>query len=115
MCGKTYEQAEKELIDAGVASKAAARLAADKIIPGNRPSTTIVLDELTPKSLGSLIALYEHKVFALSVLYNINAFDQWGVELGKQLSGPIYTMLEKKEGKYLLDPSTLQLIKKVTK
>lgn len=110
MCGKTFEQAEKELIDAGMDVNSAARLAADKVIPGNRPSTSIVLDKLDPKTLGALIALYEHKVFALSVLYNINAFDQWGVELGKQLSGPIFSALDSKGFKVDIDASTQQLV-----
>ena len=60
-----------------------------KVFPGNRPTTTILLDALTPEALGALIALYEHKVFAQSVIWGINAFDQWGVELGKKLAGPM--------------------------
>jgi len=64
-----------------------------KTIKGNRPSTTLLIKQLTPRNLGSLIALYEHKVFALSVLWNINAFDQWGVELGKRLSKDVYAAL----------------------
>ena len=65
------------------------------MIPGNRPNTIIGMDKLTPNNLGSLIALYEHKVFVQSVLWDINAFDQWGVELGKQLSTPIFEALTK--------------------
>ncbi len=64
-----------------------------KTIEGNRPSTTLLIKQLSPHNLGSLIALYEHKVFALSVLWNINAFDQWGVELGKRLSKDVYAAL----------------------
>jgi glucose-6-phosphate isomerase len=59
------------------------------VFPGNRPSTTLLIDALTPRALGALIALYEHKVFAQSVIWNINAFDQFGVELGKQLANRI--------------------------
>ena len=62
-------------------------------MPGNRPSNTLVLDSLTPHSLGALIALYEHKVFVQSVVWGINAFDQWGVELGKQLCNEIHPAL----------------------
>ncbi|MEH6642686.1 MAG: glucose-6-phosphate isomerase, partial [Halomonas glaciei] len=57
--------------------------------PGNRPSSTLLLDELTPKNLGALIALYEHKVFVQGVIWNINSFDQWGVQLGKRIAGEI--------------------------
>ena len=69
-----------------------------KTIAGNRPSTTLLLKQLTPQNLGALIALYEHKVFALSVLWNINAFDQWGVELGKRLSKEVYAALSESAG-----------------
>ena len=62
-------------------------------VPGGHPSTTLLLDELSPRSLGALLALYEHKVFCLGVLWQINAFDQWGVELGKELAGPIHDEL----------------------
>jgi glucose-6-phosphate isomerase len=79
--GKTPEevnQAEKDPV-----------LAAQKTFEGNRPSSILVMDELTPASFGALVALYEHKVFAQSVLLNLNPFDQWGVELGKKLAGPL--------------------------
>ncbi len=56
-----------------------------RVLPGNQPTSTIVYERLTPKVLGELIALYEHKVFVQSIIWGINAFDQWGVELGKQL------------------------------
>jgi glucose-6-phosphate isomerase len=82
-------------------------------IPGNRPSTTLLLDSLTPASLGMLIALYEHRVFALSVLWNINAFDQWGVELGKRLAQQVLTALESQPSSAALDPSTAQLIARI--
>jgi glucose-6-phosphate isomerase len=59
---------------------------AQKAYPGNRPSTTFVLDELTPASLGALLAMYEHSVYVQSLIWGINAFDQWGVELGKQIA-----------------------------
>jgi len=82
-------------------------------IPGNRPSTTLLLDSLTPASLGMLIALYEHRVFALSVLWHINAFDQWGVELGKRLAQQVLTALESQPSSAALDPSTAQLIARI--
>ena len=68
-------------------------LAEHRSVPGGHPSTTLLLDELNPRSLGALLALYEHKVFCLGAIWQINAFDQWGVELGKELAGPIYDEL----------------------
>ena len=65
------------------------RLLRHRIFPGNRPTTTLLIDQLTPRALGALLALYEHKVFAQSVIWGINAFDQWGVELGKRLADRI--------------------------
>lgn len=93
MEGKSLEAATAELLSQGLSESEAAMLAPHKVIAGNRPSTTLVLDKLTPQSLGSLIACYEHKVFARSVILGINAFDQWGVELGKVLSTGIYDEL----------------------
>jgi len=114
MTGKTFEQAKKELVDSGLSEEKANDLAQHKVVPGNRPSTSIVMKELTPESLGSLIAMYEHKVFTLSVLLNINAFDQWGVELGKQLGTPIHkALIASKDGadsEMKFDSSTQQLI-----
>jgi glucose-6-phosphate isomerase len=72
-----------------------ARLLPHRVFEGNRPSTSILLDQLTPRSLGALIALYEHKVFVQSVIWDVNAFDQWGVELGKSLAGRILPELER--------------------
>ncbi len=69
------------------------QLALHKAIPGNKPSTLISMQQLTPSTVGALIALYEHKVFAASCLWNINAFDQWGVELGKSISSTIHSAL----------------------
>ena len=68
-------------------------LAPHKVSPGNKPSNTLLLSELSPYHLGALIALYEHKVFCQGAIWQLNSFDQWGVELGKQLSGPIYQAL----------------------
>jgi len=85
-------------------------LAPQKTFPGNRPSTTITLDELSPNALGHLIALYEHKVFVQGVIWNVNSFDQWGVELGKVLANTILDeMITGAAGKH--DPSTTELIK----
>jgi glucose-6-phosphate isomerase len=89
MRGKTAEEARAEMKAQGMADREIERLLPHKVFPGNRPSSTIVLDSLTPRALGALIALYEHKVFAQSVIWDINAFDQWGVELGKKLADRI--------------------------
>ena len=92
--GKTIAAAEQELLDSGASVEEAKRLGAHKASPGNRPNTMITMEKLTPSNLGALVALYEHKVFAQSVIWGINAFDQWGVELGKQLSSPILAALK---------------------
>lgn len=84
-----------------------------KNIVGNKPSNTLLLSELNPYNLGCLIALYEHKVYAQSVLWNINAFDQWGVELGKQLSQQVFNAIRKTDSQPGLDDSTASLIKQV--
>ena len=81
-----------------------------RTFPGNQPSTTIVLSELTPHSLGQLIALYEHKVFCLGILWNLNSFDQWGVELGKQLANRLVPCLTENAPTDALDGSTRGLI-----
>jgi glucose-6-phosphate isomerase len=83
--GKSYEAALRELIDAGTESAAAEILARHKSIPGNKPSNLLFVNSITPRSLGALLALYEHKIFVQGGIWNINSFDQWGVELGKQL------------------------------
>ena len=78
-----------ELIQAGLNKDRAKKLAPHKVMPGNRPSNTLMIDKLTPKTLGALIALYEHKVFVQGAIWNIHPFDQWGVERGKQLANKI--------------------------
>ena len=89
MVGKNAEKVRAELLASGMSDAQVAALTPHKVFAGNRPSNTILLDELTPKSLGALIALYEHKVFVQGVIWNVNSFDQWGVELGKQLAKTI--------------------------
>jgi len=110
MAGKTLEQAHAELVNKGMNEQAAAELAPHKVVAGNRPSNTLVLMSLTPESLGSLIAAYEHKVYAQSVILGINAFDQWGVELGKVLSTDIYKALTSEGETSDFDASTNALI-----
>lgn len=89
MRGKSEVEARAELEAAGMSGDELEALLPHKLFPGNRPTNTIVLDELNPFTLGSLIALYEHKVFVQGIVWNLNSFDQWGVELGKQLAKAI--------------------------
>lgn len=89
MRGKTYSQAKSELLSMGLSDYASSSLAPHKIFVGNRPSNMLLLPELSPYYLGMLIALYEHKTFVQGVIWDINSFDQWGVELGKQLAANI--------------------------
>ncbi|HYU80885.1 MAG TPA: glucose-6-phosphate isomerase [Vicinamibacterales bacterium] len=84
--GKTNDEARAELAAQGLDPDRSARLVPHKVFPGNRPSTTFMYRQLDPRTLGRLIALYEHKVFVMGAVWNINSFDQWGVELGKQLA-----------------------------
>ena len=108
--GKTFDEAYQELIDKGMNEEAAKLLATHKVMPGNRPSNTLLLEKLTPKTLGALIALYEHKVFVQGIIWGINSFDQWGVELGKQLANKIAPALSDKKTTQQYDSSTTGLI-----
>ena len=108
MKGKTEAEALAELQAAH--APAADFLAPYKIFPGNQPSTTLLLPRLDPHTLGALIALYEHKVFTLGVLWHLDAFDQWGVEYGKQIANSLLPMLEGKAAVAGVDSSTAGLI-----
>jgi len=110
MLGKTFEEAKSELKTAGVTGERLQELAAAKTFRGNRPSNSILYKKLTPETLGSLIALYEHKIFVQGAIWNINSFDQMGVELGKQLARAIFTDLKDKESVHSHDSSTNGLI-----
>ncbi|MGH8509297.1 MAG: glucose-6-phosphate isomerase [Gammaproteobacteria bacterium] len=94
MRGKSEEEARAELATAGLTQHAVEHLLPHKVFPGNKPSNTLVYDQLTPETLGALIAAYEHKTFVEGVIWRINSFDQWGVELGKQLATRIAAELE---------------------
>jgi glucose-6-phosphate isomerase len=89
MHGKTEEEARQELEGQGLPEDRLSLLARAKSFSGNRPTNSILFKELTPRTLGTLIALYEHKIFTQGVIWNINSFDQMGVELGKKLAGDI--------------------------
>ncbi len=94
MRGKTSEEVRAELTAQGVAPADVARLAPHKVFPGNRPTTSLLYRRLDPRTLGRLIALYEHKVFVMGAVWGINSFDQWGVELGKVLAAKIRPELD---------------------
>lgn len=110
MIGKTKEEARAELEAAGISGAALEKLLPHKVFEGNRPTNSILLDKLTPKMLGSLIALYEHKIFVQGIIWNINSFDQWGVELGKQLANAMLPKLFDKTPVSSHDSSTNGLI-----
>jgi glucose-6-phosphate isomerase len=110
MKGKTEEEARDELHAAGMETEQLEQLLPYKIFQGNKPTNTILFDTLDPKTLGSLIALYEHKIFVQGVIWNINSFDQWGVELGKQLASHILDELEHDNAVTTHDSSTNGLI-----
>ena len=109
MRGKTHDEAAAELVASGTSADDAARLAPAKTFPGNRPSNTIVLQRLDPMSLGALIALYEHKAMVQGAIWNIDSFDQWGVELGKVLAKTIVEELQQPDGGFH-DASTTELM-----
>jgi glucose-6-phosphate isomerase len=106
MKGKTEREARKELENMGLSKKKIKELLPHKVFEGNKPSNTILVKKITPKTLGSLIALYEHKIFVQGIIWNINSFDQWGVELGKQLAKVILPELEINEKIQTHDCST---------
>lgn len=111
MNGKSEEEAHAELVTEGKDSDSIQALLPFKVFPGNNPTTTFLIEQLTPYNLGALIAMYEHKIFVQGVLWNIFSFDQWGVELGKQLAKTILKEIDQKHvGTH--DPSTRELLKK---
>jgi glucose-6-phosphate isomerase len=94
MKGKTAEEVKAELIASGMDEDDIMKVLPHKIFPGNKPTNSFLYQKLTPETLGSLLAMYEHKVFVQGIIWNINSFDQWGVELGKQLAKKILPQLE---------------------
>jgi glucose-6-phosphate isomerase len=110
MKGKTTDEVRKDLQEQGLPLAEIERLAPHKTFPGNRPSNTILLDYLTPATLGALIALYEHKVFVQGALWDVNSYDQWGVELGKVLARKIESELNGEPQPAQHDGSTNGLI-----
>jgi len=111
MRGRTQEEAERLTAAQGASPSEAARLAPHKSFSGSRPSSTFLYAQMTPRTLGRLIALYEHKVFVEAAVWNINPFDQWGVELGKELASRLAPIVSDPSADLgALDPSTAGLI-----
>jgi glucose-6-phosphate isomerase len=110
MKGKTEAEVRGELVASGMSGEAMEKLIPHKVFTGNRPTNSILVKKLTPRTLGSLIAMYEHKIFTQGIVWNINSFDQWGVELGKQLAKAILPELEGSSAVSSHDPSTNGLI-----
>ena len=109
MSGKTEEQVREELIQKGMDKTEMEHLVPFKIFTGNKPTTTLLIDKLTPNTLGALVAMYEHKIFVEGVVWNIYSYDQWGVELGKQLASVILDEMDN-SNPVKHDSSTAQLL-----
>ncbi len=110
MNGKTAEEVQEELAAKEISENEIQKLLPFKVFEGDKPTNTILIDQLTPNSLGSLIALYEHKIFVQGIIWNIFSYDQWGVELGKQLAGTTLKDIKSSEISNH-DGSTIQLLK----
>jgi len=110
MLGRDRAETARVLAEGGIDPATAALRLPHMVFPGNRPSNTIFIDRITPRRLGTLIALYEHKIFVQGVLWNINSYDQWGVELGKQLAKKVLGQVDAPEPVSDHDPSTNRLI-----
>lgn len=113
MKGKSKDQAEKELKSKGMSEADIKKILPHKVFEGNRPSTSILLNVIDPFNLGTLIALYEHKIFVQGVIWNINSFDQWGVELGKELAVAVQSELDTNDTVTSHDSSTNGLINRI--
>jgi glucose-6-phosphate isomerase len=111
MKGKTEKQVFKELKASEASDEEIRRLAPYLVLRGNRPTNSILVRKITPRTLGSLIAMYEHKIFVQGVIWNIFSYDQWGVELGKQLAQKILRELRDEKNVTSHDSSTNGLIK----
>ena len=113
MIGKSISDVENEMKNEIMDNPSLKNLVSHRIFEGNRPSNSILFESLSPKSLGRLIAIYEHKIFTQGIIWNINSFDQWGVELGKELAtalGPIVSGQASADGK---DGSTQALVREL--
>lgn len=111
MVGRSLAASEASLKSRGVGDEKAAALAPHLVMPGNRPNSVITMDSLNPSTLGALLALYEHRTFCSAQLWGINPFDQWGVELGKEIGTEIFSRLDNKAAENTMDPATERLIR----
>ncbi|MBV5309251.1 MAG: glucose-6-phosphate isomerase, partial [Chromatium okenii] len=110
MRGRTQAEALAELRASGITEEEALALAPHRTFPGNRPTNSILMERLTPRTLGALIALYEHRIFTQGIIWGVNSFDQWGVELGKQLASVILDEIQSGKITANHDPSTSALL-----
>ena len=110
MRGRTAGEVRAEMESAGIPPERLQTLVPHRVFPGNKPTTTLLTDRLTPRRLGALIALYEHKIFVQGLIWRINSFDQWGVELGKQLANVILREFRQGRVEAGHDDSTRQLL-----
>lgn len=110
MAGRTEQEVRAEMTEQGLSQAVIDKLAPHRVFEGNRPSNTLLIDRLTPRTLGMLLALYEHKIFVQGIVWNINSFDQWGVELGKKLACSILADLTDEAHATKQDSSTAGLI-----
>jgi glucose-6-phosphate isomerase len=115
MMGKTIDEARSELINSGLSDQEISSLLPHRSFEGNRPSNTILFEKLTPKNLGKLITLYEHKIFVQGIIWNINSFDQWGVEYGKQIARLVLPKIQGEKTTSCFDASTNNLIDYIKK
>lgn len=115
MQGKTFDECYADLADKGLDEATRKSLATHKTMPGNKPSNTLLFDQLDPRTLGALVALYEHKVFVQGAIWGVNSFDQWGVELGKVLGNQVLDKLQHHDAELSFDSSTNQLIERFRK
>ena len=113
MKGRTLEEAREQMLAGGLGADEVEKVAPHRVFPGNRPSITILYRKLDPYTLGRLIALYEHRVFVEAQLFGINAFDQWGVELGKELATGLLPVVQGKEEAGESDASTAGLVRHI--
>ena len=112
MQGKTFDECYTDLADEGLDEDTRKHIAQHKTMPGNKPSNTLLFEKLDPVTLGALVALYEHKVFVQGVIWQVNSFDQWGVELGKELGNQVLDGIQGDAQESQFDVSTQQLIAK---
>ena len=114
MKGRTLEEAKKQMLAKGMKADDVEKIAPHRVFSGNRPSVTLIYRMLDPRTLGRLIALYEHRVFVEGTMFDINSFDQWGVELGKELATDLLPVVEGKEDAAKKhDASTAGLVKHI--